>query len=853
MLGAQPGDPSMSLRRTLGPLLAVLVVSTVARADESPHWGPDRSVDLLDLIVDLAIDVEAGRIEGTTSLLVRGLRAETAEARFDAVDMEIAEVRVDGRPAGHRHDGEVLSVSFEPPLAGDARALVEVDYAAEPEAGLFFVRPDRRHPDKQLQCWSQGETEDNRRWFPAIDHPSERCTSETRIRVAKPLKVVGNGPLVEVEDHGDGTWTWRHRLDFEHVPYLVSLAIGDWATTTEDWEGVRLEYHVPKALAQHAPRSFSRTAPILAFLSEETGLKYPWPVYRQTCVDEYLFGGMENITATTLNLSTLHDERAHLDWSSDGLVAHEAAHQWFGDYVTCRNWSDAWLNEGFATYYAALAERALNGEEFFVVDMDGKRKSAIGADAGDKRRPIVSREWVEPFDLFDGHAYAKGAMVLHALRRELGDADYRRAIAHYLDACGGRSVTTHDLITAVEDATGRELSAFFDQWVFGAGQPELEVSWSGEEGAVEITVRQAQERSELVGLFDVPLDLMILGEGWSEERAVRLDGEAESFHFELPGEPVAVLVDPDGWLLRKLDIDRPVRETAWVLRNAPRLLPRLEAARELKEKAGGRRAAAALIEALGDLEEHRSVRVAAAESLGAGRGAATRDALLAALKQDPESRVRTAAASALGDFEHREVGAALRRALWRDESYRTRAAAARSLGKVGGDAAAAELERALTQRSHRDEVVKGALDGLMELEAPRLARLAEGWTDAARPPEARDHAIGVLVKLAQDSEDEPLRERVVDRLVELLDDPLIRTRAKAIGGLGDLKVAKVRSTLSALAESSAVSRIRRSARSALEKLDAPAPAGKGPDCERCDELEERIRVVEERLDAAELE
>ena len=247
----------------------------------------------------------------------------------------------------------------------------------------------------------------------------------------RPYTVVSNGPLLATLERPDGRRTFHHRMDFPHVPYLVSIAIGDWATTTDAWEGVDLTYHVPRARASEVALALGKTPEMLAFLSAETGVKYPHSVYRQVAVTDYIYGGMENIAATTLTVDTLHPERVHRDRPSDSLVAHEAAHQWFGNYVTCSDWADTWLNEGFATYYAALTLQHVFGPEQWAVEIEGMRKGAIDADAA-KRRPVVWNRYESPDEVFDGHGYSKGAMILHALRRELGDALYRKAIHAWL-------------------------------------------------------------------------------------------------------------------------------------------------------------------------------------------------------------------------------------------------------------------------------------------------------------------------------------------------------------------------------------------------------------------------------------
>jgi aminopeptidase N len=813
--------------RTRAPALAasfaLLVLGAPAVGDEVPrHFGRDRDVDLQHVRIELRIDAEAGRIEGNTQLLVAAITSDTKEARFDAEELSISRVSVDDRDVAWHHDGSTLTVTFEPELDAGQTRNVRVDYSAEPRAGLHFVRPTPAYPAKTLMFWSQGESEENRYWFPVHDYPNERATSETIITVKRPLEVVGNGDLVAVTDNADGTRTYHHRLTFPHVSYLVSVAAGEWATKREPWDGVELSYHVPKARAADMDRSFRDTPRILSFLSAFIGVKYPYSVYRQTCVTDFMWGGMENITATTLTDDTLHDERAELDWPSDGLVAHEAAHQWFGDYVTCKDWSDVWLNEGFATYFAALAIGDLEGPDRFVAEVDGLRTSAIEADSGAKRRPVVTDAYRGPGELFDGHAYAKGAMVLHALRRELGEGRFHSALRAHVTEHAGKSVDTHDLVELAERVTGRDVSRFFDQWLYKAGQPELKVAWSWKDGVTTLTVRQAQERGGLVGLFDVPLDVQLLGDGWAQDEEVRVKEEQELFHLKCAQRPRALVVDPKGWLLRKLDVDRNATEKLWVLAHAPHLLSRMEAARDLADVAGQPKVTRGLVEALAP-DVAWPLRREAAVALGRARGESARKALLATLASDPDSRVRTAAAEALGNFEGEpDVARGLQDALGRDRSYAVMAAAARALGKMKAPGAESTLERALGLRSHREEVFRGALDGLREMKSERTRALAERWSAYGKPVRARNHAIWTLAKLASESTDETFRKDVKERLVKLTEDPLFWTRNTAVEGLGVLEDPSAVDVLKRVAASAPESRIQRTAWQSIRDLQGKA-------------------------------
>lgn len=835
--------------------LGIAACSLALAADPPPkHFGRDRDVDIEHLKLELSIDIPKERVEGAAELTVRGIVASASSATFDAVRLDVARVSVDGRAAAHDADGKSLRVTLDPPLLRDEARTIRVEYSVtRPRNGMYFVHGPGAHRERD-EAWSQGETEENRSWFPVHDAPTERLTSESLITVAEPLQVVGNGRLLSVTPAGPGRRTFHHRLDFPHVPYLVSVAVGDWARRTAEWEGVELTYQAPKAREADMDRTFAGTPRIMAFLSSETGVKYPFPVYHQTCVSEFIHGGMENITATTLTDQTLHDARAEPDWRSDSLVAHELAHQWFGDYVTCKSWSDSWLNEGFATYYAALAMGDLFGDDQLAVEMDGMRQGAVSADKGDRRRPIVTNRWNAELELFDGHAYSKGGMVLHALRRELGGDAYRASIQQWLTRHGGRSASTHELEAVVEDVTGRSVSRFFDQWLYNPGQPDLKARWKWKEGDCAITVTQAQVTGDGdEGAFDVPLDLQVLGDGIVIDRAVRIDSTEQTFHVPCATRPEAVLVDPQGWLIRTLDIDREDDEAAWVLAHAKLLLPRLEAARDLKDRAG----MAGNLDALREAALHASewpLRKEAAAALELGGPDAT-PVLLEALAGETDSRVRAAAAGALGRHRGEGVRAALEKALAGDASYAVRAAAARALGKMRDPAASRALEQATAQRSHREEVLAGSLEGLAELRAPRLRGIAERLAAPAQPYAIRARAIAALGRVAKDSLVEADRRAIVEGLERMLDDGSYRVRIAAqealvsaahADGLDELRrvaashpheltrsraEGAVQSLVAALAEGTTTSELRRALEDERKKRE---------------ELEARVRKLEAR-------
>ena len=427
-------------------LLLLLLPPTVTAQDLK--FAADRPFDLWHLRLDAEVDLRKKTLKGTARLEMTALRPSSS-VRLDAVNLQVHDVTVlrgePGQPQKIRfaNDGKVLEVMLPQDATRGERFTVLVHYTChDPELGLAFFAPTAAEPDTPYQVWSQGETIATRHWIPIFDHPNERLSSEMHITVEKDLKVLSNGRRVSEKPQPDGRVTWHWAQAKDHVPYLITLVVGKFAIKTEQWRGRTVDYWVPPDRAADIDRSFANTIPMLDFFSEKIGVEYPWAKYTQIVVEQFRHGGMENTSATTLNERTLHDERARLDFSSDGLVAHELAHQWFGDLLTCRDWAHTWLNEGFATYFEALWAEHHLGRDEFLLNMSRKANSARN---GGKKLPIVHRGYTGAWQQFDSRAYPKGAWVLHMIRSRLGDEMWWKSIYNYTSTHAHQTVETTDL------------------------------------------------------------------------------------------------------------------------------------------------------------------------------------------------------------------------------------------------------------------------------------------------------------------------------------------------------------------------------------------------------------------------
>ncbi|MDH5641862.1 MAG: M1 family metallopeptidase, partial [Nitrospira sp.] len=294
-----------------------------------PKWCRDRLVDVEHIRLEIAPDFETKSLTGAATLTVRPINQGTTFLTLDAAEMEIKSVKAEGRAVDYTHDGEALTVHFDSPPSPDRSLEIEVEYSCTPRRGGYFVGPDSGYPNKHLEFWTQGQDEDSRYWFPCFDYPNEKASSEIIARVPKGMTSLSNGKLINVEDNGDHELHhWKQ--DLPHVAYLMTLVVGNYFKHTDEWDGIEVSYYVPPGREEDGHRSFGKTPKMVKFFSEKTGVRYPWEKYAQITAADFIFGGMENTGATTQTELTLHDERAHLDFSSDPLNSHELAHQWFG-------------------------------------------------------------------------------------------------------------------------------------------------------------------------------------------------------------------------------------------------------------------------------------------------------------------------------------------------------------------------------------------------------------------------------------------------------------------------------------------------------------------------------------------
>jgi len=779
-----------------------------ALAGDRPQWPRDRAVDVRHIKLELTLDVPARSIAGTATHRVVPLNDGLATVSFDAVEMVIGRVTVNGEPVGFAYDGRTLDVSLGAARGRKAELEIAITYRATPRLGLYFVGPDHAYPQKPQQVWSQSQDEDSRYWFPCYDYPNSKQTSEMVVTVPGGWFALSNGQLQSERATADGSRTFHWLQARPHSTYLVTLAAGELTRIDASREDLAIDYYVEAKDVDRAKLTFARTPEMIALFERITGVDYPWAKYSQVVVRDFVFGGMENTSATTMTENILVDRKATRDFTSDDLVSHELAHMWWGDLLTCRDWSHGWLNEGFATYFELLWDEETHGRDEYrqgvLLNTDLYMEERY-------RRPIVSNVYHEPIDIFDRHLYEKGSLVLHMLRGVLGDDGFFRSIQRYCRDNRDRNVVTLDLVNAIEAETGHNLEWFFDQWVFKPGHPELNVRWSWDNRRKLATVRvtQTQKVDDGTPVFRLPVTIdFATAQGRPRAFRVEITEPEQSFVFPLPAKPKGCRFDPGNWVLKKLDFDKPVAELIAQLRTDDDVAGRRFAAESLGKK-GGADAIRALAETLSG-NGFWSVRAAAAKALGAARTPAAREALLRNLAAR-HPKVRRAVVAALGEFRNdSDVFAAIEPLTRKDQSWFVEAEANRSAGKLRLPAAFDVLCKNMDRSSFREVVRAGCIDGLVELRDERGFELLLAAARYGAPWQSRAPATTALARLALFF---PERKKAIgEDLADLVRDPFFRVRiaaAEALKTLGDVSFA---SALDAMAERELDGRAIRAAR-----------------------------------------
>ncbi|TVQ89594.1 MAG: hypothetical protein EA397_14560 [Deltaproteobacteria bacterium] len=777
-----------------------------------PHYAPSRKVKIEHIDLSLDLDLEGRRFTGEATVHYRAMPSFKGTFFLDLDDVEVDGVtRSDGEPVDYTHEGEVLRISGAAPEG----AVVVRWHGERPTRGLYFTGPELWASDRRPMAWTQLQDEDAHFVFPCHDHPSQKHAWTIRLRGPAGYTLISNGLEVEQGEDERGAFAVFEQND-PMPAYLLVMIAAELVCEETLWKDRPVRYLVPEGQDESVLLAFGKTPLMLEHFSHITGVAYPWPRYDQVVVHDFIFGGMENVACTVMTDLLLVDELAAVEWDPDRLVAHELAHQWFGDLLTCQDWSQAWLNESWATFMEVVWWEADRSEADAAWYRYGQAKGYLSEDSGRYRRPIVSYTFREPIDVFDRHIYEKGACVLNTLRTELGPEAFWRGARLYLERHRHRTVHSRHFQRAMEDATGRNLDRFFHQWIEGAGHPALKVGLRTEEDLLIVSVEQTQSGEQTAEAFHFTLPIQIvMADGSTSDVRLPVRDRKRAFAMPMAGEVALIRVDPGFNLLSTIELSASRSWLTQLLRDACPVLS-VRAARALI-KQGSPASLRAVIGALAD-HELWQVRGALAEELAKLGGPEVREALLARLSDEEDLRVRRILVTALGSFHDAEVATALLEEVSREElgTWHLRGAALESLGKTRDPRAVEALRAQIDGGGWAGLVSAGALKGLAATRDPTALDDLLARTRAAYPPHVRMGAAVALGRLGD--EVESVRSACRERLIEMLTEPGFRPQLAAVNALAVLGDQRAIPALSRLKAMAADGRTKRMAYEALYTL-----------------------------------
>ncbi|MGZ3540181.1 MAG: M1 family aminopeptidase [Vulcanimicrobiaceae bacterium] len=730
-------------------------------------------------VLKLSFDVPHGIVHGQATNVIYPKSDGLKSVAFDSQGLRYSSVTVNGAPAKYRAQDDRLTIDLAQPANTGEKLAIVATYSAAPTRGVYFIRPDKFYPHMQPEIWSQGEQEDNRRWFPTWDEPNDKTPVEQIVTVQKGWTVVANGHLKSQTTNGaTTTWDW-----IEPTPistYLVAFAAGPYVKFHTQTGSVPVDFYVSQADAKWAPLCFGRTKDIVAYFQQIIGVKYPWEKYDQTTVERFTAGGMENASATTQTEFAIHPPQYDLEMPCDGLVSHELAHQWWGDDVTTPDWANIWINEGYATYFADLWAEHHFGEARFQYQRYHEQQ-AYFEETKRYWRPIVDYVYERAGDSFDSSGYPRPGAVLHMLRYMEGDKRFFGALGSYLNEYQHKNADTHQFFAAIDASLGTNLTWFENEWFYRAAYPHYYVKERYDAKAKTLMLYVSQKTHDGQA-FRMPVDVAVYVNGHAKRERFTVDGMHQSLTIPaIPAQPQMVLFDPNNNIIRELDYEKTVNELGYQAIHGPYVSDRLWAIAQLGNAQKADRAAARqFVRQAVVNDSFYGVRVDALDAAASLDDGATIRAAL----NDPDPRVVIAAANSVENLDHPgdAVLVAQLKALAQSSNALVAGAAVRGLGATKAPGIYPILIAALDRHAFREVIARGAINGLASYGNPKAIALIEQRAAYGVDESERPDAIGALAKLGKNHP-----AQVEGNLVAIAQhDPYFRARGAAVRALGKL-------------------------------------------------------------------
>ncbi len=572
------------MKKPLSALVFSVAISISALAQHTnpvQQYDPgipmrDHPLDFVHMRLAVEFVPEQGLVKGNITHFFTPLRASVDSFFLDGPGIQIKTASINGLPVRYTTNDD--GITFFPDHAlhyGETDSL-NIVYEANPRRGIYFIGWNDPNNLSRKQIWTQGEGTDNRNWFPCYDSPNDKLTTELLVKFPKGYKVLSNGAKLEEKDLGDGNVLWHYKMAHPHTTYLVMLGIGKYdVRETTSASGIPLHQWYYPEWKDRYDYTYKYNEKVFNFLESEIGVPYGWESYSQIPVQDFMFGAMENTTATIFGDFFEVDARSYNDRNYVSVNAHELAHQWFGDLVTGRSGNCMWLQESFATHYNITAEREVFGQDHF----DWARRQACLSAINTADKKSISHSQTPSSNI-----YQKGSIVLEMLKTITGREAFNRSVKRYLEAHKYGNVDGNELLDAFQDETGMSLQWFWDEWIYRGGEPDYKVSYSditsGTDRYTQFVVSQTQPISEVMGLFRMPFDFEVhYTDGTMDKKTEWI--EKESHVVKVPNsrksEIAYVLFDPNSQVLKTVTFDKPFEMLKAQALKAPNMLDRYDA------------------------------------------------------------------------------------------------------------------------------------------------------------------------------------------------------------------------------------------------------------------------------------
>ncbi len=648
------------------------------------HRNRERVIDIIHYKANLNFDFNKREVRGEATVVFSPL-VKINSFPLDAYRMEIKEVNFieNGatKPLKFTLNEETVEIDLGRLFLPKDTLTVTILYSAQPNAGMYFLEDKVSKGKFIIYTYGAGEMKAN--WLPIYTGYNDKFSSEMIVTVPPPYTAISNGKLVDIQTQENGDQTFHWKQDLPHSQYLIALFIGEFEKGGLEpaFGTIPIDYWVPKGRLEEGAYTFRNTTKMVEFFSRRFNYKYPWSKYDQIAIPDYGPGAMENTSITGHLISVLRKKNAPEDfgppdftsyyslWTAENLISHELAHHWFGNNITCRNINYLWLNESFATYCQMLWDEESLGKERFYFD----RQKALDQYLDYVKenhiiRPLEYAYYDTISDMYTTQLnYLKGALVLHMLRNILGDEEFFQALSYFLHKHEFSSVVSSDFKTAIEEAVGKNLDWFFDDWVYGGGYPIFEVAYTflKDRKLIDLSVSQVQPIIKGQDLFTLPIEITIVTSKGEKKETIWVKNKFDQFLLHCDEEPLMVSFDGSGELVAEVHFDKSLNELIYQVFN-DEIPGRIWAMRSMARRFPVHKKT---VQALSDIlskEYFWGLKAEAAYLLGEIRTSEAERVLLQVLKSS-DYRVRKAAVLALRNFRKNFAKKTLRNVILKDK------------------------------------------------------------------------------------------------------------------------------------------------------------------------------------------